>query len=140
MGNVEQPDYNTNNLNNFENKSNNIKQNSFNDDCRLAAIFHLVVFANFLIPLLITGIIILIIIKASRNNFSDFLTQQWREAINFNISIIAYGLIFSILCIMLIGVPLLFLLLVYSFVMPIVAAIKTLDGQPYRYPFIFRLI
>ncbi|MBP9722116.1 MAG: DUF4870 domain-containing protein [Gammaproteobacteria bacterium] len=126
-------------MNNFDNNSpDSLSPNQ--DDRRIAAIMHLVFFANYLLPLIFTGIIILILIKAGKNNFTNYLSMQWREALNFNISIIIYGIIFGILCIILIGFPLLFILFLYSVIVPIVAAVKTLDGQEFRYPLILRLI
>lgn len=108
------------------------------DDNRLACFFHLLYFANWLLPF--SGIIALIVIRACRDNFSDFLSQQWREALNFNISMFIFFLIFCILVMLIIGLPLLLLLFLFSVIMPIIASIKALDGQKYTYPFIIRII
>lgn len=65
-----------------------------------------------------------------------------RESLNFHINLYIYGLVAAMLTIILIGIPLLFVLALISFVMPIIALVKVLDSpdQPYRYPFIFRLV
>lgn len=65
-----------------------------------------------------------------------------RESINFHINLYIYALIFGALSFVLIGIPLLIGLGIVSFIMPILAVVKVLDNpsQPYRYPFIFRLI
>ena len=65
-----------------------------------------------------------------------------KEAINFHINLYIYALVFGLLCVILIGIPLLIGLGIVSFIMPIIALVKIVDNpsQPYRYPFIFRLI
>jgi uncharacterized Tic20 family protein len=112
--------------------------NPSQDDNKLACLFHLLYFANWLLPF--SGIISLIVIRACRMNFSSYLGQQWREAVNFNISMIIYFLIFCVLVLLIIGIPLLLLLFLFSVIMPVIASIKTLDGQKYTYPFIIRII
>jgi hypothetical protein len=65
-----------------------------------------------------------------------------KESLNFHINLYIYGAIAGILIWVLIGFPLLFLLGIISWVMPILAIIKIFadPDQPYRYPFIFRLV
>lgn len=65
-----------------------------------------------------------------------------KEAINFHFNVWLYGIIFGILAWLLIGIPLLIILGIVSWLMPILAIIQSLTNaeQPYRYPFIFRLL
>lgn len=65
-----------------------------------------------------------------------------KESINFHINLYIYALIFTALIFVVIGIPLLIGLGIASFILPIIAVVKVLDNpsQPYRYPFIFRLI
>ncbi len=65
-----------------------------------------------------------------------------RESLNFHINLYIYALISIVLIIVFIGIPLLILVGTVSFIMPIIALIKILENpsQPYRYPFIFRLV
>lgn len=65
-----------------------------------------------------------------------------KESLNFHINIYIYAIIFSILIWLLIGIPLLVLLGIVSFVMPIIAIFNVISNpnKPYRYPFIFRLL
>ncbi len=65
-----------------------------------------------------------------------------RESLNFHINLYIYGLVAGILAVVLIGIPLLMALGVISLVMPIIALVKVLNSpdEPYRYPFIFRLV
>ncbi|MDJ0515134.1 MAG: DUF4870 domain-containing protein [Trichodesmium sp. MO_231.B1] len=65
-----------------------------------------------------------------------------KESLNFHINIYIYGIIFGILIWLLIGFPLLVLLAIVNFVMPIIAILNVMNNpnQPYSYPFIFRLL
>lgn len=68
--------------------------------------------------------------------------ENAREALNFHFNVWLYGLIFGALSIILIGLPFLWLLLLLSWVLPVLAIIQIL-GDPnhsYRYPFIFRIV
>jgi len=132
-------------MNTFDQQGNqeinqDINKPAATSDNKVAALIHLAFFANYIVPLLITGIIGLIVIKMANENFSVYLNKHWREAINFNISIIIYLVASLLLCIVLVGIPLLLILLVYSIFMPIIASIKALDGQEYKYPGIIRFI
>ncbi|MGB6294878.1 MAG: DUF4870 domain-containing protein [Rivularia sp. (in: cyanobacteria)] len=65
-----------------------------------------------------------------------------RESLNFHINLYIYGLIALMLTVIIIGFPLLMVLGLISFIMPIIAIVQILSSpdQPYRYPFIFRLV
>lgn len=65
-----------------------------------------------------------------------------KEAINFHFNVWLYGIIFGVLTIVLIGFALLGILQIINFVLPILAIVQSLGNpdQPYRYPFIFRLL
>lgn len=67
--------------------------------------------------------------------------ENAKESLNFHINLYIYLLIFALLVFVVIGLALLVLLGLISFIMPIIALIKVLDNpnQSYRYPFIFRL-
>lgn len=70
------------------------------------------------------------------------IKENAKESINFHINLYIYAAIFAVLIFLLIGIPLLILLGIVSFVMPIIAIVHclTTPSQPYRYPFIFRLL
>lgn len=65
-----------------------------------------------------------------------------KEALNFHINLYIYAFVSILLTVVLIGFLFLAILGIVSLIMPIIALIKVLDdpSQPYRYPFIFRLI
>lgn len=68
-----------------------------------------------------------------------FVNEQGKEALNFQITMLIYGIVAGILCFVLIGFLLLPIVLIAWLVLTIVAAIKAKDGVHYRYPFTIRL-
>lgn len=65
-----------------------------------------------------------------------------RESLNFHINLYIYAFVFVLLMFVLIGIPLLIILGLLSFIMPIIAIVKVLSepNQVYVYPYIFRLV
>jgi uncharacterized protein len=63
-----------------------------------------------------------------------------KESLNFQLSMLIYDIIAGILCIILIGFPILIALWVVNTVLVIIASIKVSEGKFYRYPFTIRLI
>lgn len=68
--------------------------------------------------------------------------QNAKEAINFHLNVWLYGVIFGLLCLVLIGFPLLAILFVVHWTLPVIAIVRCLGtpDQVYHYPFIFRLL
>ncbi|WP_199249455.1 DUF4870 domain-containing protein [[Phormidium] sp. ETS-05] len=71
----------------------------------------------------------------------SIVKENAKESLNFHINLYIYAFIFALLIFLLIGFPLLVLLGVASWVMPIIAIVQIINNpdRPYRYPFIFRL-
>jgi uncharacterized Tic20 family protein len=69
-----------------------------------------------------------------------FVDDQGRETLNFQITILIALAGAGILCLIVIGFPLLFALLVAHFVLTIIASVKSSEGVLYRYPFCWRVI
>ncbi len=65
-----------------------------------------------------------------------------KESLNFHINIYIYAAIFTVLILLIIGIPLLVLLVIINFVMPIIAILNVMSNpnKPHRYQFIFRLL
>ena len=70
----------------------------------------------------------------------DYINQQGKEALNFQITMTIGFLICFPLFFVFIGIPLLILLAIIDVVLTIMAAIKANEGIAYRYPFALRLI
>ena len=88
-------------------------------------------FGNFLAPLIIWLI---------KKEELPFVEDQGKEVLNFQISMTIYLLISGILCIILIGIPIVIGLVIFCFIITIIAAISANDGKSYRYPINLRLI
>ena len=88
-------------------------------------------FGNFLAPL---------IIWLTKKEELPFVEDQGKEVLNFQISMTIYLLISGILCIILIGIPIVIGLIIFSFIITIIAAISANDGKSYRYPLNLKLI
>lgn len=100
---------------------------------------HLSALAGFVIPGAghILGPLIVWLIKRGD---SPEIDAHGKEALNFQISMLIYYVVAGILCLVLIGFALLAILHVLNVVFVIIAALKTSEGQMYRYPLTLRLI
>jgi uncharacterized protein len=66
--------------------------------------------------------------------------DQGKEALNFQISMLIYFVISGVLVILLIGLILLPLLVIFEFVVMLIAAYRANQGERYRYPLNIRFI
>lgn len=63
-----------------------------------------------------------------------------RESLNFQLSMLIYDIIAGILCLVVIGIPILIALWILNTVFVIIASVKTSEGKLYRYPFTIRFL
>ena len=107
---------------------------------------HLLSFAGFFIPFgSIIGPLVIWLIKKDQ---SPFVNDQGKESLNFQISLVIYGIIGSvvslILMLVLIGFVLIIVvgiaLAIFWIVMTIIASMRANEGQVYRYPLTIRLL
>jgi uncharacterized protein len=110
------------------------------DDRTVALLTHLSgILFNFVVPL-----IVWLINKDKAEK--AFLNDQAKEALNFNLTLLAIYIVLQVLTAITLGllglltVPLMFLLWIVSVIFYIIAGIKANNGERYRYPFAFRLI
>ncbi|MDO7895610.1 DUF4870 domain-containing protein [Pseudomonas citrulli] len=69
-----------------------------------------------------------------------FIDAQGKEALNFQITVAIASAISLLLMIVVIGFFLFGLIAIGALVLTIVAGVKANEGQPYRYPFTWRLV
>lgn len=102
------------------------------DERNLAMLAHLLgIFTGFIGPLVIWLV---------KKDESDFVADQAREALNFQITI-AIALFASIMLkVILIGVLLVPIVFIVNFIFCIVAAVSASKGKAYRYPLTLRLV
>jgi len=99
---------------------------------------HLAALAGYIIPFgNIIGPLIIWLIKRDE---SEFVADQGKESLNFQISITIYAIIAGLLILLLVGIFLLIAVGVFSLVMIIIATVKASNGEKYRYPLTLRLI
>ena len=85
----------------------------------------------------ILGPLIMWLVKKDEYPFVD---DQGKESLNFQISMMLYGVIAGVLVLIVIGIPLLIAIAAFDLVMVIIASIKANEGVPYRYPLTIRFI
>lgn len=108
------------------------------DERMWAMLCHLSAFAGYLVPFgNILGPLVIWLIKKDQYALVD---DQGKEALNFQISIMIWAAVAAVLCFVIIGIPLLIAVVIFSIVMTIIAAIKANGGESYRYPLTIRLI
>jgi uncharacterized protein len=71
---------------------------------------------------------------------SPEIDAHGKESLNFQISMLIYDAIALILCVFLIGIPILIALWVANTVLVIIASVKASQGEFFRYPLTIRLI
>lgn len=101
-----------------------------------ATFAHLSAFVMFLgIPSLIGPLVVWLAKKDD-----PYVEAQAKEALNFNISMLIYAVAAGISIILLIGLIALPAVFITWFVLVIIAAVRSADGEQYRYPFTIRLV
>jgi uncharacterized Tic20 family protein len=100
---------------------------------------HATALVGFLVP--VAGHIVgpLIVWLAKRQD-SPEIDAHGKESMNFQISMLIWNIIAAILCLVLIGIPILILLHILNIIFVIVASIQASEGKLYRYPLAIRLI
>jgi uncharacterized Tic20 family protein len=84
--------------------------------------------------LLGVGFLLPLIVWLAKKSDSPLVAAHAREALNFHISLFLYGIISAVLIFVLIGIPLLCILMIGSFVLAIIAAIEASKNNFFHYP------
>src|SRR4051794_22808772 len=104
--------------------------------CKLA---HATALVGFLVP--VAGHLVgPLIVWLSKRHDSPEIDAHGKESMNFQISMLIWYCIAGILCLVLIGIPILILLHLLNIIFVIVASIQASEGKLYRYPLSIRLI
>ncbi|MGE5362820.1 MAG: DUF4870 domain-containing protein [Bacteroidota bacterium] len=75
-----------------------------------------------------------------KKDTSPYIDQQGKAALNFQISMTIYILISVVLIIILLGILMLVILGILDIILVVIAAIKSANGEDYRYPFTIQII
>ena len=81
-----------------------------------------------------------LIVWLAKRHDSPEIDAHGKESMNFQISMLIWNIIAGILCLVLIGIPILILLHILNIIFVIVASIQASEGKLYRYPLAIRLI
>ena len=81
----------------------------------------------------------LIVWLAKRGDAAE-IDAHGKESLNFQLTWLIYDIIAGILCIFLIGIPILIALWIANIVLVIIASIKASEGILYRYPLTIRFL
>ena len=111
-------------------------------DARMWAMFcHLAGLAG-LIPLTpaFGSIIAPLVIWLIKKEEFEFVDEQGKEALNFQISILIYAIVAGLLCFVCIGFFLLPAVYIFNLIFLLIAAVKANNGEHYRYPISIRFV
>ena len=89
---------------------------------------------------LVTGFVGPLILWLIKREGNPFVDQQGKEALNFQLSILIYGVISYTLIFFIVGVLLFPAVLIFNLVFIIIAAVKANNGEDFRYPLCIRFI
>jgi uncharacterized Tic20 family protein len=81
-----------------------------------------------------------LIVWLAKRGDSPEIDEHGKESLNFQISMLIYNVVAGVLCLVLIGFALLFILHFLNLVLVIVASVQASEGKLYRYPLNLRLI
>ncbi|MGK0297924.1 MAG: putative Tic20 family protein [Gammaproteobacteria bacterium] len=101
-----------------------------------AMICHLAGLAGFVIPF--GNVLGPLVVWAIKKDDHQFIDDQGKEALNFQLTMTICLIISAVLILVLIGFFLLSILCIYTVFMIIIASIKANDGINYRYPMTIR--
>lgn len=108
------------------------------DERTYTTLLHLSLLAHSVIPVI--AFAIPLVMWLAKKEESAYIDDHGREAVNFQISLGVYNIIFSILIFMIVGIPLLIALQIFSIVVMIIAAMAANRGELYRYPMTIRFL
>jgi uncharacterized Tic20 family protein len=108
------------------------------EECQWAMFAHIGTFCSIFVPL--GNFIAPIVIWQMKKHESEFVVDQAKESLNFQITLFIYFLISIFLCFIVIGFFLIFALVIFGLIMVIVGGIRANEGEYYRYPMCIRLI
>jgi uncharacterized Tic20 family protein len=109
------------------------------DACTWAMLCHIAGLGGFIVPF-VGCVIGPLIIWQIKKDLDPFVDTNGKEAMNFQITMLICGVIALLLCFACIGTVLLPVVGIVDIVFLIIAAIKTSNGEAYRYPISIRFI
>ncbi len=109
------------------------------DACTWAMLSHILGLGWLIVPA-IGGVIGSLIIWQIKKDQHPFVDRHGKESLNFQISMLIYGIVAGLSILMCIGVVLLPAVVIADVVFVLIAAIKAGQGEEYRYPITIRFV
>ena len=106
------------------------------DENTWGLLIHLSQFCGFVLPL--AGLITPIILWQIKKGESEQLDRHGRVVANWILTAFILSIVFGVLCILIIGIPLIIALGVVWVVFPIIGAVKAYNGDVWPYPCSFK--
>lgn len=106
--------------------------------CKWGMLCHVGALAGYVVPF--GNIVAPTVIWMMKRGEDPFIDECGKESLNFQITMTLYIIAAALLTVILVGIPLLIIIPIFGLVCIIKAAIKTSDGEHYRYPLTLRLI
>jgi hypothetical protein len=97
-----------------------------------AMLCHLSAFAGFFFPF--GAIIGPLICWLSRKDESQWIDQNGKAALNFQISVLLYMVLATPLCFIIVGIPIVIFLIILKVVCIIIGSVKASKGEEFKYP------
>ena len=89
---------------------------------------------------IISGPFIVFLLWAKSRHHEEWVNEQAREALNFQLTILAIYLIGAILVVVYVGIIVVVLAVVCNVVLSVIAASQAYSGEIYQYPFSLELV
>src|SRR5438876_68760 len=106
------------------------------DERRWAMLCHLSALSGYVIPM--AHVLAPLLIWSWQRERFPLVDDQGRESLNYQLSMTIYMIVAALMCLVLIGIPILIGLCVFDCVIVIVAAVRANTGEAYRYPLTIR--
>jgi uncharacterized protein len=100
-----------------------------------AGLLHLSLFLGYLIP--VAGLVAPVIIWQTKKK-SPVIDRHGRAVMNWLISHLIWLLVSALLCFVLVGIPMLWILGIIAIIFPIIGAMRAFDGEFWSYPLCIR--
>jgi uncharacterized protein len=114
-------------------KFNYIIGNVSSDENIWSMFMHFSLLCGFLIP--VAGLIVPIVMWQVKKDESELIDKHGKIIVNWIITYIILAIAFGILCLIVIGIPLVGALFIAGIVFPIIGGIKANNGELWPYPF-----
>ncbi|QST02858.1 DUF4870 domain-containing protein (plasmid) [Pontibacillus sp. ALD_SL1] len=116
------------------------------DEKKYSVMLHLSQMIGLVIPMPLITLVAPLVLWLVKKEESSMINDHGREAVNFQLSLLIYGIAFMVFTIVTLGVGMVtgFILLpayyIVTILFPILAAVKASEGKDYKYPLTIPLI